>query len=158
MKFLKLFSIFLLATLVGCSSSSNKSASVSKASALLAYNRLKSDITETPTGLQYKILAKSNQTCKPTSNATIKVHYDMRIAVSNVVIDSSLNDGAPVEFKLGKMIPGWKEALPMMTVGEAWELYIPADLAYGKKGIKGSVPPNTVLISKVSLLSASNCK
>lgn len=158
MKYIKLLSILLLAALVGCSSSSSKSASVSKASALLAYNRLKSDITETPSGLQYKVLAESKRNCKPTHNATIKVHYDMRIAVTNVIVDSSFNQGEPDEFKLGQMIPGWKEALPMMNVGDAWELYIPAHLAYGRKGVEGSIPPNTILVSKVGLITASNCK
>lgn len=158
MKYLKLLSILLLAGLVGCSSSSSQSGSVSKASALLAYNRLKSDITETPSGLQYKVLLESKRSCKPTHNATINVHYDMRIAISNVSVDNSFARGEPTEFKLGQMIPAWKEALPMMNVGEVWELYIPADLAYGQKGIKGSIPPNTVLISKVALLSTNNCK
>ena len=49
------------------------------------------------------------------------------------------------------MIEGWKIALPEMTVGSEWELYIPAELGYGERGT-GPIPPYSALIFKVTLV------
>ena len=50
------------------------------------------------------------------------------------------------------MIHGWTEALEKMPVGSTWQLFIPSELAYGERGNQG-IPPNSVLIFKVQLLS-----
>ena len=47
---------------------------------------------------------------------------------------------------------GWVEALQLMAVGEKRRVYLPAALGYGAKGA-GSVPPNSVLIFDLELLS-----
>ena len=49
------------------------------------------------------------------------------------------------------MIKGWTEALKLMPEGSTWELYLPYDLAYGKKGT-GSIPPYSTLIFKVEIV------
>ena len=40
------------------------------------------------------------------------------------------------------LIPGWREALPMMPVGSSWQIFVPTDLAYGQEGF-GRIPPNS---------------
>ena len=52
---------------------------------------------------------------------------------------------------MSRTIQGWVEALPLMTVGSKWELYIPPDLAYGPTGTE-SIPPNSTLVFEVELL------
>ena len=39
-----------------------------------------------------------------------------------------------------------------MTVGSKYMLYIPAELAYGKKAVGGVIAPNSTLIFEVELL------
>ena len=55
------------------------------------------------------------------------------------------------------MIKGWREGVPLMKVGETWEFYIPPNLGYGSKG-NSNIAPNTVLISKINLISAGRCE
>ena len=50
-----------------------------------------------------------------------------------------------------EVIPGWTEALQLMKVGEKWQLFIPAKLAYGESGRPG-IAPNSVLIFEIELL------
>jgi FKBP-type peptidyl-prolyl cis-trans isomerase FklB len=46
----------------------------------------------------------------------------------------------------------------LMTAGSKWELYIPADLAYGEEGSDPYVGPNAVLIFEVELLDVEPTK
>jgi FKBP-type peptidyl-prolyl cis-trans isomerase FkpA/FKBP-type peptidyl-prolyl cis-trans isomerase FklB len=52
------------------------------------------------------------------------------------------------------MVKGWREGLFMMKIGESWELYVPAYLAYGSRDLSGSMAPNSGLVSTVTLIDA----
>jgi FKBP-type peptidyl-prolyl cis-trans isomerase FkpA/FKBP-type peptidyl-prolyl cis-trans isomerase FklB len=117
-----------------------------------ANNLKREGVVATDSGLQYQILEKSDG-CKPDPDYKVKVHYEMLSAKSKKIIDSSYQRGNPSKLQLPKMIKGWREGVGMMKVGETWELYIPADLAYGSKG-SAAVAPNSVLISKITLIDA----
>lgn len=119
-------------------------------------NLKREGVVATDSGLQYKILTKANG-CKPDTGYKISVHYKMISTKTSRMIDSSYQRGGPSEFHLSKMIKGWREGVPMMNVGETWEFYIPPNLAYGNKGAPGSVAPNSVLTSVITLVDA-HCK
>lgn len=127
-------------------------ANAEKSAAFLADNANKEGVVTTESGLQYKVL-EAGEGEMPTAESTVQVHYEGRL-INGEVFDSSISRGTPVEFGLSQVIPGWTEALQLMTEGSKWELYIPGDLAYGPAGGR-SIGPNEALIFQVELLQAN---
>ena len=119
-------------------------------SKFLGENAQQEDVVSLPSGLQYKVI-ETGEGDKPGPADVVKVHYEGRL-IDGTVFDSSMQRGEPAEFPVNRVIAGWTEALQLMTVGSQWELYIPADLAYGAQGAGGVIGPNATLIFKVELL------
>ena len=53
------------------------------------------------------------------------------------MFDSSLTRGTPATFPLARVLPGWRECLQLMTVGESMRVWIPERLAYKGREPKG---------------------
>ncbi len=118
--------------------------------AFLAENAQKSGVNVTSSGLQYRVL-REGQGRKPSEWGEVEVHYRGRL-IDGTVFDSSYENGAPISFLLAQVIEGWAEGVRLMMEGALYEFYIPSDLAYGRQGIPGTVPPNSTLIFEVELL------
>lgn len=89
---------------------------------------------------------------RPKLGDRVKVHYTGWLE-SGVEFDSSRSRGAPAQFVLGQVIPGWNEGLQLMPVGARYKFTIPAELGYGKQGAgNGVIPPDATLIFDVELL------
>ncbi len=116
----------------------------------LRINRGKTGVVELPSGLQYEVL-KTGNGGKPKLTDTVKCHYHGTL-VNGTVFDSSVQRGQPAEFPVNQVIPGWTEALQMMTVGSKWRLFIPSQLAYGEQGAGNVIEPNSTLVFDVELL------
>lgn len=117
--------------------------------AFLEENAQREGITQTDSGLQYEVLEAGDGE-KPDAGDTVTVHYKGTL-IDGTVFDSSYDRGEPVTFALGQVIPGWQEALPLMSPGAKYKFYIPADLAYGERSV-GRIGPNSALIFEVELL------
>src|SRR5262249_48515331 len=119
--------------------------------AFLAANKSKPGVVTLPSGLEYKIV-KEGTGPKPKATDTVSCNYRGTL-VNGTEFDSSYKRNEPAEFPVGRVIKGWTEALQLMPVGSKWELYIPANLAYGEHGPPGSgIGPNETLIFEVELL------
>jgi FKBP-type peptidyl-prolyl cis-trans isomerase len=117
--------------------------------AFLAANAKKEGVKTTASGLQYKVV-KSGTGPSPKLTETVKVHYTGTL-IDGTVFDSSVQRGTPATFPVNGVIPGWTEALQLMKVGDKWQVFIPAKLAYGEHGPR-SIGPNSTLIFDVELL------
>ena len=127
-------------------------ANLEQGTAFLAANAAKEGVVTTESGLQYKVI-KAGTGPMPTLDAVVEVHYAGRL-LDDTEFDSSIKRGIPVQFGVTQVIPGWTEALQLMAEGSKWELYIPAELAYGAGG-QGPIGPNATLIFEVELLQAN---
>jgi len=127
-----------------------KSGESEKAAAdFLMKNKSAAGVVTTSSGLQYKIV-KAGTGATPSDTQKVKVHYVGKL-VDGKVFDSSVERGEPAVFQVNAVIPGWTEALKLMTVGSKWELFIPPALGYGPDGTQG-IPGNSLLIFEVELL------
>jgi FKBP-type peptidyl-prolyl cis-trans isomerase FklB len=114
-------------------------------------NKKKPGVTVLPSGLQYKVLTAGTGK-QPKATDEVTVHYRGSL-VDGSVFDSSYERGEPATFPVDGVIPGWVEALQLMKTGAKWELVIPSELAYGKRGAGGVIPPHATLVFEVELLS-----
>jgi FKBP-type peptidyl-prolyl cis-trans isomerase FklB len=122
----------------------------------LAANKDKEGVVTLPSGMQYKILTAGSGP-KPTASDTVSCNYKGTL-LNGKEFDSSYKRGHPETFPVGGVIKGWTEALQLMPVGSKWQLFIPADLAYGDRGAGGDIGPGETLIFEVELLSIGEQK
>ena len=116
----------------------------------IAENKTKPGVTNTPSGLQYKIIAEGSGE-SPKMGDEVQVKYKGRLIDGTEFDSTDKRGGEPARFKIGQVIPGWNEALQLMKKGAKWELYIPSNLAYGERAT-GSIPSNSTLIFEVELV------
>lgn len=119
--------------------------------AFLAANKAKEGVVTLPSGLEYKILTPGAGP-KPTAADSVVCNYRGTL-VNGKEFDSSARHGGPATFPVGRVIKGWTEALQLMPVGSKWQLFIPANLAYGERGAGDLIGPNATLIFEVELIS-----
>ncbi|TVQ29836.1 MAG: FKBP-type peptidyl-prolyl cis-trans isomerase [Wenzhouxiangella sp.] len=118
--------------------------------AFLAENRQRDDVTETESGLQYRVIEPGDGR-SPSAEDVVTVHYRGTL-LNGTQFDSSFDRGEPATFALNQVIPGWTEGVQLMQEGARFEFFIPADLAYGEMGRPGPIGPNSTLIFEVELI------
>jgi FKBP-type peptidyl-prolyl cis-trans isomerase FklB len=124
--------------------------------AFLAANAGKEGVVKLPSGLQYKILTPGTGP-KPSATDSVVCNYRGTL-IDGTEFDSSYKRGQPATFGVGRVIKGWTEALQLMPVGSKWQLFVPAQLAYGDRGAGADIGPNATLIFEVELLSIEAAK
>ena len=103
-----------------------------------------------PKGIYYKVLAEVDaQSGKPSVRSIVSAHYTGK-TINGKTFDSS-RGGVPLACRLCDLIEGWIIAMQQMHIGDKWEVYIPAEMGYGKFSQPG-IPGGSTLIFEIELL------
>ena len=103
-----------------------------------------------PRGIYYKVLSNGNNDGRhPSPRSIVTAHYTGR-TINGKKFDSS-RGGTPLAIRLSDLIEGWIVAMQQMCVGDKWEVYIPANMGYGKFSQPG-IPGGSTLIFEIELL------
>ncbi len=103
-----------------------------------------------PKGILYKVLsAGKNDGIHPSARSIVMAHYTGK-TIDGKQFDSS-RGGAPLAIRLCDLIEGWIIAMQQMCVGDKWEVYIPAEMGYGKFSQPG-IPGGSTLIFEIELI------
>lgn len=103
-----------------------------------------------PKGIYYKVLTEGKADgLHPTPRSIVTAHYTGR-TINGKKFDSS-RGGAPLAIRLCDLIEGWIVAMQAMCVGDKWEVYIPAEMGYGKFSQPG-IPGGSTLVFEIELL------
>jgi FKBP-type peptidyl-prolyl cis-trans isomerase FklB len=122
----------------------------------LAENAKKPGVIVRPSGLQYRILHNGFGK-RPGPNDVVTVYYTG--ALINGTMFDGTEPGLPAQFKTSTLITGWTEALEQMREGDHWQIFIPANLAYGARGAGGgAIPPNQALVFDLQLVAVTTPK
>jgi len=132
MKTTTIVSFALLALSVGVASAENK-------------------IETLPNGVKIEHL-KEGTGASPTAADTVVAHYRGTLP-DGKEFDSSYKRGEPIAFPLSRVVPCWTEGMQKIKVGGKARLTCPPATAYGDEGIRGVIPPKTVLQFEVELVS-----
>ena len=101
-------------------------------------------------GIYYKVLAVGKNDGKhPSPRSVVTVHYT-GWTINGKKFDSSRGGVAPA-FRLSDLIEGWIVAMQQMCVGDKWEIYLPAEMGYGRFSQPG-IPGGSTLIFEIELL------
>ncbi len=107
-------------------------------------------VVELSAGMQYQVLIEGTGN-KPRITETVKAHYK-GFLLSGHEFDNSFIRNEPLTAPIKSFIKGWQIALPMMTEGSIWRLWIPANLGYGSRGDGEDIPGGATLVFDVQLI------
>jgi FKBP-type peptidyl-prolyl cis-trans isomerase len=103
-------------------------------------------ITWTNTGLGY-IIHEPGTGMRPTPGAEVSFNYIVKLKDGREVDRTT----APIDARIGQMIPGVSAGLQLIQVGGRALLFIPPQLGYGRQAF-GSIPPDSGLLFEVELV------
>ena len=106
------------------------------------------DATKSPTGLASKVLTPGKSVEKPEATDIVTVDYTGWVASDGRMFDSSTARGTPSTFPLDRVMPGWRECVQLMTIGERRRCWLPQDIAY--KGQPGR--PTGMVVFDIELI------
>ncbi|KAK9893723.1 FK506-binding protein 1A [Cystobasidium minutum MCA 4210] len=89
----------------------------------------------------------------PKPGQTVHMHYTGTL-LDGSKFDSSVDRGTPfvTQIGVGRVIKGWDEGVPQLSVGEKAVLVCSPDYAYGARGFPPVIPANSTLKFEVELL------
>jgi len=115
----------------------------------LKKNRLKEDVTETESGLQYTVV-NQGEGASPTEWSTVEVNQRI-LLVDGTVIKDTFRTPDNDRFSMEEAIAGLKEGLPLMKEGARYRFFVPPDLAWGKRGAGDKIGAYATLVFDIRL-------
>lgn len=104
-------------------------------------------IEQTDSGVLYKVLKPGTGDGHPTDADITLVNYTGKL-LDGTTFDQSQQ---PTPMPVKGVVPGFSEALKLMTKGSKYRFWIKPSLAYGDKAT-GPIPPHSILMFDVELL------
>jgi FKBP-type peptidyl-prolyl cis-trans isomerase len=105
------------------------------------------DAQHSASGLAWKVLTPGTGSRHASATGIVLAHYT-GWTTDGKMFDSSIPKGVPGVFRLDRVIPGWREGIPLMVEGETRRFWIPKKLAY--RGETGK--PEGMLVFDVKLI------
>jgi FKBP-type peptidyl-prolyl cis-trans isomerase len=114
--------------------------------------RLGDEVIRFESGLEM-VVHKEGDGDAPWPGSQVHVHFVGALSDGRIFTDTH-RLGEPYVFNImvGQVMKGWEETIANMRIGSIVTTFIPADLAYGKEGVPGSVPPDEDLIYTMEIL------
>ncbi|KAJ3794355.1 hypothetical protein GGU11DRAFT_748053 [Lentinula aff. detonsa] len=93
----------------------------------------------------------------PKKNDKVRIHY-VGTLLNGDKFDSSRDRKQPFETEIGvgKVIKGWDEGVPQLSLGQMAVLTATPDYAYGARGFPPVIPANATLKFEVELLAIND--
>lgn len=122
-----------------------------KARAFFAENGKKQGVITLPSGVQYKVLDGGNGDKSPAIDSEVTLQFRGQFLDGTVFADTA-DSGKPAVYPVKFMIPGWRQIITRMHVGDHWQVFVPPDQAYGIRGDLPRIGPNEALVFDIRLL------
>ncbi|WP_299769972.1 peptidylprolyl isomerase [uncultured Dokdonia sp.] len=135
------------------------------------FNEKLAKAEELPSGLKIHWDHKAGGQ-KPVIGDSVNVKYAGFFAESGELFDTSIEEVARSQDKFDQrrkdaigynplgtlyspdaaLVPGFKEGLQLLSIGDKITLFIPSHLGYGASGYPGAIPPNSDLVFELELV------
>jgi len=113
------------------------------------------DVKKTGSGMEYIVLASGPADgVPPTAQQEVEVYYEGRFNAGGPAFDSAFERNESATFSVGRVVPGFSEALQLMKPGDRWLVFIPSALGYGPEGRAPRIPPDTDLVFEIEMIGA----
>ncbi len=109
-------------------------------------NKKKKGVVSLDSGLQYEVLNEGSGE-KPKAGDDVTVKYK-----GTLLDGTAFENSDSFSTSLNNVIQGWKEGVPLMSVGSKYRFFIPYQLAYGENGSGSGIPPYSGLIFDIELV------
>ena len=103
-------------------------------------------------GVLYEVISRGEGGRHPELRDVVSIYYQGSL-IDGKVFDDNTAQGFPDAFRLRELIEGWQIALPRMSVGDKWRIYVPSERGYGAFGAPPDIPGYSTLIFEIELVA-----
>jgi len=122
-----------------------------KSDAFMAATRAKPGVTAGANGVLYRVV-EAGSGAKPTANSTVQLHYRASVSTGQE-FTNTFADPQPMTHKLSEFpLKGVRDMLMTMPTGARYEIFLPADQAFGNDP-RSPVGPGQAIVFDVKLVS-----